>query len=147
MASTINKVILIGNLGADPDLKYISNGNPVCELRLATSEQWKDKNGQKQEKTEWHRVIIWGKMAEISAKYLRKGSKVYAEGRIETRAWEDKEGNKRYTTEIKANNVGFLDKREGGNNSDRDCGPASNQSSFDAPSYDSSSDPDADIPF
>lgn len=111
--ASVNKAIILGNLGADPELKYTANGAAVCELRIATAEQWKDKNGQKQERTEWHRVIVWGKQAETVAKFLRKGSKAYVEGRIETRSWEDKEGNKRYTTEIKADHVTFLDSKPG----------------------------------
>ena len=105
---SLNRVILIGNLGADPELKYTNGGTAVCELRLATTESWKAKNGQKQEKTEWHRVVIWGKTAEIAGKYLEKGRQVFVEGRIQTRSWEDKEGQKRYVTEVVASDVQFL---------------------------------------
>lgn len=108
MASGVNKVILIGHLGADPDMRYTPSGAGVCELRVATSESWKDKNGQRQERTEWHRVVVWGKIAEICAKYLTKGRQVYIEGRIQTRSWDDKEGQKKYMTEIIANDVQFL---------------------------------------
>lgn len=108
MASGVNKVILIGHLGADPDMRYTPSGAGVCELRVATSESWKDKNGQRQERTEWHRVVVWGKMAEICAKYLTKGRQVYLEGRIQTRSWDDKDGQKRYMTEIIASDVQFL---------------------------------------
>ena len=108
MASGVNKVILIGHLGADPDMRYTPSGAGVCELRVATSESWKDKNGQRQERTEWHRVVVWGKTAEICAKYLTKGRQVYVEGRIQTRTYDDKEGQKRYMTEVIANDVQFL---------------------------------------
>jgi len=106
--SGVNKVILIGNLGADPEMRYTPGGAAVCELRLATNESWTDKKGERQERTEWHRVVVWGKRAEVVSKYLSKGRQVYVEGRIRTRSWEDKEGNKRYTTEIIADNVQFL---------------------------------------
>jgi len=97
----INKVILIGNLGAKPEVKFASNGNAIANLSIATSESWTDKNtGEKQEKTEWHRVSIFGKLAEIAGKYLDKGSKVYIEGKLQTRKWQDKSGKDRYTTEV-----------------------------------------------
>jgi len=96
----LNKVMLIGNLGADPEMRNTQSGDPIAHLRLATSEKWKDKQGQKQEKTEWHRVVIFGKVAEIAEKYLRKGSKVYIEGKIQTRKWTDKAGADKYTTEV-----------------------------------------------
>ena len=108
MAGGVNKVILVGNLGADPDMRYTQSGAGVCELRLATNESWTDRNGQKQERTEWHRIIVWGKRAEICSKYLSKGRQIYVEGRLQTRSWDDKDGNKRYTTEIIANDVQFL---------------------------------------
>jgi single-strand DNA-binding protein len=108
MAGGVNKVILIGYLGADPDMRYTPSGAGVCELRLATSESWKDKNGRRQERTEWHRIVVWGKTAEICAKYLAKGRQVFIEGRIQTRTYDDKEGQKRYITEIIANDVQFL---------------------------------------
>ena len=109
MSASVNKVILIGNLGADPELKYLPNGGQaVCELRLATNDSYTDKQGQRQEKTEWHRVVVWGKQAESCAQYLKKGRTVYVEGRLQTREWDDKDGNKRYTTEIVANTVQFL---------------------------------------
>ncbi|MCL6417194.1 single-stranded DNA-binding protein [Aestuariirhabdus sp. Z084] len=97
----VNKVIIVGNLGADPEVRYMPNGNAVANLSVATSEQWKDKNtGQPQEKTEWHRVVMFGKLAEISGQYLRKGSKVYLEGKLQTRKWQDQQGQDRYTTEV-----------------------------------------------
>jgi single-strand DNA-binding protein len=108
MAGGVNKVILVGYLGADPDMKYTPSGQGVCELRLATSESWNDKNGQRQERTEWHRIVVWGKRAEVCSKYLSKGRQVFVEGRIQTRTYDDKDGNKRYITEIIANDVQFL---------------------------------------
>lgn len=105
---SVNKTILIGRLGQDPELKQTQNGNSVCNLSIATTESWNDKSGQKQSKTEWHRVNIWGKQAENCNKYLSKGSQVYVEGKIETRSWDDDQGNKRYSTEIVANNIQFL---------------------------------------
>lgn len=125
MAGGVNKVILVGRLGADPDMRYTPSGQGVCEMRLATSESWNDKNGQRQERTEWHRIVVWGKRAEICSKYLSKGRQVYVEGRIQTRSYDDKDGNKRYITEIIANDVQFLGggQREGGGRSERDDGP------------------------
>ena len=115
MARGINKVILIGNLGADPETRYMPSGGAVTNLRLATSENWKDKNtGEMQERTEWHRVVLFGKLAEIAAEYVRKGSKVYIEGRLQTRQWQDKEGRDNYSTEIVANDMQMLDSRGGG---------------------------------
>jgi len=107
-------VILVGNLGADPDMRYTPSGQGVCELRLATSESWNDKNGQRQERTEWHRIVVWGKRAEVCSKYLSKGRQVYVEGRIQTRTYDDKDGNKRYITEIIASDVQFLAGGSGG---------------------------------
>ena len=114
MAGGVNKVILVGHLGADPDMRYTPSGQGVCELRLATSESWNDKNGQRQERTEWHRIVVWGKRAEVCSKYLAKGRQVFVEGRIQTRNYDDKEGHKRYVTEIIATDVQFL----GGGNRD-----------------------------
>ncbi len=104
----VNKVILIGNLGRDPELRYTQNGQAVVNFSLATSENWNDRNGERVERTEWHRIVAWGKTAELCAQYLAKGRTVYIEGRLQTREWEDKEGNKRTTTEINANTVQFL---------------------------------------
>jgi single-strand DNA-binding protein len=106
--SSVNKVILIGNLGADPELKQTPSGQAVCNLSLATSETFKDKSGAKQERVEWHRVTVWGKTAENCAKYLEKGRSVYVEGRLQTRSWDDKDGKKRYSTDIVASDVKFL---------------------------------------
>lgn len=106
--ASVNKAILIGNLGADPEVRYMPNGDAVTNITMATSETWKDKSGEKQEKTEWHRVTFFRKLAEIVGEYLKKGAKIYVEGRIETRKWKDKEGVDRYTTEIIANNMVML---------------------------------------
>jgi len=105
---SVNKVILLGRLGQDPELKYTPGGSPVCNFSLATTESWTDKGGQKQEKTEWHRVVVWGKLAELCNQYLSKGRQAFLEGRLQTRSWDDKDGNKRYTTEILASTVQFI---------------------------------------
>ena len=107
----VNKVILIGNLGANPELRYTAGQQAVANLRLATTERWTDKSGQKQEATEWHRVVVWGKQAEIVGQYLTKGRQVYIEGSIRTRQWQDQQGQKRFTTEIVARNVQMLGSR------------------------------------
>ena len=99
--ASINKVILIGNLGRDPEVRYTKGGNAVANLNLATNEVWNDKSGQRQERTEWHRVVVWGKQAEIAREYLSKGRQIYVEGSLQTRQWDDKDGQKRYTTEIR----------------------------------------------
>ena len=112
--ASVNKAILIGNLGRDPELRHTNNGTPVCEFSIATSDRWQDKSGETQERTEWHRIIVWGRQGENAARYLSKGRSVYVEGRIQTREWTDKDGNKRYTTEIVANTVQFLGGRDGG---------------------------------
>jgi single-strand DNA-binding protein len=106
--SGVNKVILIGNLGANPELRYTQGQQAVANLRLATTERWTDKNGQRQEATEWHRVVVWGKQAEICGQYLTKGRQVYIEGSIRTRQWQDQQGQKRFTTEIVARSVQML---------------------------------------
>jgi len=115
--ASVNKVILVGRLGKDPEVRYMPNGEAVANVTLATSETWKDKSGEKQEKTEWHRVTFYRKLAEIAGEYLKKGSMVYVEGRLETRKWTDKEGKERYTTEIIANEMQMLSSRTGGGNS------------------------------
>jgi single-strand DNA-binding protein len=104
----VNKVILVGNLGADPEVRYASSGAAVVNFRIATSENWTNKEGGKETRTEWHRIVAFGKLAEICAEYLNKGKQVYVEGRLQSRSWEDKEGNKRWTTEVVANNVVML---------------------------------------
>jgi len=123
MARGVNKVILLGNLGADPEKRETPNGVTVTNLRLATSEQWTDKNsGEKRENTEWHRVVMFSRLADIAAQYLQKGSQVYIEGRIQTRKWQDQSGNDRYTTEIVANDMQLLGGRGGGGGFDQDSG-------------------------
>lgn len=110
--SGVNKVILVGNLGDDPEVKYMPNGDAVTNISVATSESWNDKNtGEKSEKTEWHRVVMFRKLGEIAGQYLRKGSKVYLEGKLTTRKWQDKSGNDRYTTEVHAFDMQMLDSR------------------------------------
>lgn len=122
----INKVILVGNLGKDPEVRQISPNQTVCQFRIATGESWIDKAGQKQERTEWHSIVVWGKMADICGKYLSKGRQVYVEGRLQTRSWEDQQGQKRYATEIIASTVQFL----GGMSGERSAGGASAGASF-----------------
>jgi len=114
MAEGLNRVILIGNLGQDPEVRYTQGGQAILNMRIATSENWLDKDGERKERTEWHTVIMWGKRGEALGKFLSKGSKLCAEGRLQTRSWEDKSGNKRYTTEIVANNIVLLGSRPGG---------------------------------
>ena len=118
----VNKVILVGNLGADPETRYSSTGTAVTNFRIATSENWTNKEGGKETRTEWHRIVAFGKLAEICAEYLNKGKQVYIEGRLQSRSWEDKEGNKKWTTEIVANNVVMLGgaAEAGGGSSARD---------------------------
>lgn len=111
---SVNKVILVGNLGRDAELRYTPGGAAVATLNMATTEIWNDKAGQRQEKTEWHRVVVWGKTAESLAEYLTKGKQIYVEGRLQTRQWDDKDGNKRYTTEIKGDRVVLLGGGSGG---------------------------------
>jgi single-strand DNA-binding protein len=115
MARGVNKAILIGNLGRDPEVRYSPNGAAIANVTIATTESWKDKNtGEKQEKTEWHRVVFFGRLAEIVGEYLKKGSQVFVEGRLQTRKWQDRDGNDRYTTEIVANEMQMLGSRGGG---------------------------------
>jgi single-strand DNA-binding protein len=115
MASSVNKVIVLGNLGKNPEVRYTQGGQAVANFSVATSESWADKNtGTKQERTEWHRIVVWGKVAELCGQYLSKGRKVYIEGRLQTRDWTDKEGKKNYTTEVVANQVVFLGSKEDG---------------------------------
>lgn len=110
----VNKVILIGNIGADPEVKYTASGVPVANFSLATTETWVDKTNQRQERTEWHRLVLWRKLAEIAGQYLKKGSKIYVEGKLQTRSWDDQNGQKRYTTEVVVNDMQMLDARGDG---------------------------------
>ena len=144
MARGINKVIIVGNLGADPDSRAMPSGNAVTNISVATSESWNDRDtGEKQEKTEWHRVVFFNRLAEIAAQYLKKGSQVYVEGKLQTRKYEDKEGNERWTTEIVANQMQMLGDRMSNDMSNDNA--SSSQSSSD---NDFSTDEfDDDIPF
>lgn len=114
MNKGVNLVILVGNLGQDPEVRYMPNGNAVANFTVATSESWQDQQGQKQERTEWHRIVMYRKLAEIAGQYLRKGSKVYLEGKLQTREWQDQQGQKRYTTEIVVNEMQMLDSKQDG---------------------------------
>jgi len=117
--SGVNKVILIGNLGKDPEVRYTPSGQAVANFNIATNESWTDKSGQKQERTEWHRIVVWGKVAELCGEYLSKGRQVYLEGKLQTREWNNKEGVKQYTTEVVANQVTFLQGGERGQGAGR----------------------------
>lgn len=137
MSRGINKVILVGNIGQDPEARYMPNGNAVTNCTLATSESWKDKNtGQQQEKTEWHRLTFYGKLAEIVAEYVRKGSKLYVEGKLQTRSWEQ-DGIKRYATDIICNEMQMLDGKPQGQQKQGEAGIPADVDSFE----------DSDIPF
>ncbi|MHB0777306.1 single-stranded DNA-binding protein [Halomonas sp. WWR20] len=114
MARGVNKVILIGNLGQDPEVRFLPSGNPVCNLRIATTDTWTDRqSGQRQERTEWHSVVMFNKLAEIAQQYVKKGSRIYIEGRLQTRKWQGQDGQDRYSTEIVANDMQMLDSRSG----------------------------------
>lgn len=119
---TVNKVILVGRLGKDPETRYMTSGEAVTNATLATSENWKDKNGEKQERTEWHNLVFYRRLAELAGEYLKKGSQVYIEGKIQTRKWQDKEGKDRYTTEIVVNEMQMLGGKGGGGASDNEGG-------------------------
>ncbi len=112
--ASVNKAIIIGNLGKDPEMRYMPSGDAICNFSIATTDSWKDKSGEKQEKTEWHRISMFGKLAEIAGEYLKKGSQVYVEGRLQTRKWQDKDGHERYTTEIVADRMQMLGSKSGG---------------------------------
>ena len=151
MSRGVNKVILIGNAGKDPEVRYMPNGNAVANLTLATSESWKDKNtGETQERTEWHRVVFFRRLGEIVGEYVKKGSKIYVEGRLQTRKWQDQSGQDRYTTEIVADQMQMLDSRGSGGSAN--FGSTSNQeqqqpSSAPAQSSGPNDGFDDDIPF
>ncbi len=142
MAGSINKVILIGRLGKDPEMRFTPSGKAVTNFTMATNEVWMDQGGEKQERTEWHRIVTWGKLAENCAKLLGKGKQVYVEGRIQTRSWDDRDGNKRYTTEIVANTMQMLGPMEGSNRGMADEGVdlGSNDAMPGSPEFD-------DVPF
>ena len=141
--ASVNKVILVGNLGGDPDIRYMPNGDAVANINLATTDSWKDKNGKKQERTEWHRVVFFRKLAEIVAEYLKKGSQVYVEGRLQTRKWQDKDGQDRYTTEVVADRQQML----GGVKSDAEAVQEAKPMVKPAPDEGGWFDDDKDIPF
>jgi single-strand DNA-binding protein len=152
--ASVNKVILIGNLGADPEIRYLPSGDAVANLRVATTEVWKDKNGEKQERTEWHRVAFFGRQAEICGQYLRKGSSVYIEGSLQTRKWQNKEGQDQYTTEIRGDRMQMLGGRGATNSFEvvdqAGGGTNSGQTRSTTPSNDpvgNINDLDDDIPF
>jgi single-strand DNA-binding protein len=157
--ASVNKVILIGNLGRDPEVRYTPNGSAVCNLGLATTRNWKNKeSGERQEETEWHRVVLFDRLAEIAGEYLKKGRPVYVEGRLKTRKWQDKDGVEKYTTEIIAEQMQLLGSREGMGGGDADAGerpqrsaPAPRPAPRSAPAAQKSStgfdDMDDDIPF
>lgn len=158
MARGINKVILVGNLGRDPEIRYVPNGGAVANLNIATSESWRDKGtGEKQERTEWHRVVFFGKLAEVAGEYLKKGAQIYVEGRLQTRKWQDKSGQDRYTTEIVGNDLQMLGGRGGAGASDgppmdmpyesSGSGSAAQQTQSSPSSSGGKDDFDDDIPF
>ena len=145
--SGVNKVILVGNLGANPEMRFTQGGQAVANLRIATSERWTDRNGQKQETTEWHRVVVFGKQAEIVGQYLTKGRQVYIEGRIQTRQWQDNQGQKRYTTEVVAQRVQMLGGRAPGGERSMDETAEATVPADDSIPADFGGGPDDDIPF
>jgi single-strand DNA-binding protein len=152
MARGVNKVILVGHLGQDPEVRYMPSGGAVCNVSLATTDSWKDKNsGERQERTEWHRVVFFNRLAEIAGEYLRKGSQVYVEGRLQTREWQDKDGQKRYTTEMVANEMQMLGGRSGSGGVEDFVpprAPAASSSSSQAGRQDAPAEEfDDDIPF
>lgn len=153
--ASVNKVILIGNLGRDPETRFMPDGGAVTNVSIATTESWKDKNGEKQEKTEWHRVAFFGKLAEIAGEYLKKGSQVYVEGRLQTRKWQDKDGQDKYTTEIVADRMQMLGSRQGMGGGEREGGgdregasrPAATKPAAGKPASSKFDDFEDDIPF
>ena len=133
--ASVNKVILIGNLGKDPEIRYAPSGSAICNIALATSRSWKDKTtGERQEETEWHRVVFFDRMAEVAGEYLKKGKSVYIEGRLKTRKWTDKEGAEKYTTEVMADKMEMLGSREGGGGGSGGSGGSEDVGSASAPS-------------
>jgi single-strand DNA-binding protein len=152
MPKSVNKVILLGNLGKDPEVKYTPSGTPVAKLTVATNDRYKDKEGQWQDRTEWHNVVLWQRLAEIAGEYLKKGSKVYIEGKLQTRSWEDKQTNqKKYMTEVVGNDIVLLSSRGEGGESVRGAAAGSNfdqrEPEHEPASATSSPISDEDIPF
>lgn len=152
---SVNKVILVGRLGQNPEIRYTPSGAAVANFSIATSESWTDKSNQKQEKTEWHRIVVWGKLAELCSQYLTKGRQVYVEGRLQTRQWQDKDGQTRYTTEVQAQTIQFLGAAQAGagqadramSDSSMMGAPAAGMSAGAAPQFAESSFTEDDIPF
>ena len=147
MAGSVNKVILVGRLGQDPEVRFTQGGTAVANLRIATDETWKDQSGEKQQRTEWHTVVAWRRLAEICGQYLSKGRLVYIEGKLQTRSWQDREGNKRYSTEIQADNMVMLG---GGRSEEGQAAPAAQPAAAAQPAPAAGSDSgtsDDDIPF
>ncbi|HIG45439.1 MAG TPA: single-stranded DNA-binding protein [candidate division Zixibacteria bacterium] len=146
--SGVNKVILIGNLGADPELRYTPSGRAVVNFNLATSRTWNNRDGEKQEETEWHRIVAWDKLAEICGEYLKKGAQTYVEGRLQTRSWEDKNGVKRYTTEAVVSEMRMLGSRQDtGSSGSSDSSKSSDTSSPPPENLPSTFEADDDLPF
>lgn len=146
--ASLNKVMLIGNLGKDPEVRYTTSNQAVASFSVATSETYKDRNGEKQEKTEWHNVVLWGKLAEIAKDYLAKGKTVYIEGRLQTRKWQDRDGRDRYTTEIVGDRMQMLGGRGEGSGGGRGPGRSQQADESYAPAYEEPTfNPDDDIPF
>jgi single-strand DNA-binding protein len=147
--SSLNKIMLIGNLGRDPEIRYTQDGSPVATFSMATSENWTDKNGNRQEHTEWHNIVAWSRLADLSKRYLSKGRQVYIEGRIRTREWNDRDGNKRRTTEVIASQIVLLGSRSQTtvDESAQPAEPASRADSEVDPSFGDSGITDSDIPF
>ncbi|MFH2046908.1 MAG: single-stranded DNA-binding protein [Pseudomonadota bacterium] len=144
--SGLNKVMLIGRLGKDPEIRYTNAGVAIANFTIATSEDWKDKaSGEKKERTEWHRIVAFGKLGEICGEYLSKGKQIYIEGRLQTRAWDDKDGNKRYTTEIVASDMQFLDRKDSGDSPRKDFNNDAMDRGAPGPMHNNAQDDD--IPF
>lgn len=147
MSSGVNKAILVGNLGGDPEVRSTGGGTPVANFTIATNESFKTRDGERNERTEWHRIVAFGKLAEICGQYLKKGKQVYIEGRIQTRQWEDRSGNKRYTTEVVCNQMVMLGRAGDAPYSTPDSGSSDQSSEQDADPVPSAADDDDDLPF
>ncbi|MBL4709522.1 MAG: single-stranded DNA-binding protein [Flavobacteriales bacterium] len=143
----VNKVILVGNLGKDPEVRHLENGAAVANFSIATSETYKDKNGNRQEQTEWHNIVLWRGLAQIAEKYLRKGSQVYVEGKLKTRSWQDKDGNTRYTTEVVGDQMTMLGGKNNSNNNSAPAPEAVNEPTNTSGAANIASDAADDLPF
>lgn len=144
---SVNKAILVGNLGKDPELRYTPSGTAVCTFSIATSERFKNKQGEQQDRTEWHNIVVWAGLAEICGKYLTKGKQVYIEGRIQNRSYDDRDGNKRYITEIVANEMQMLSRTGDQNSSGSDRPPMPQEENYSQSAQNPPFNPDDDIPF